>query len=128
MSKLNSGLDLEDIEFLSNHLAPGTKAGYGCAFNLFSSFCQGLNENPFSCGPHVLVKYIREMYNSGAEYSTVNHHRSAISKFHVGSTVGVTIGNHPLVSQAVKAAFRLKPEIHIHCSNIRQISFDRYCL
>ena len=111
LSKLNSGLNLEDIDFLSNHLAPGTKAGYGCAFNLFRSFCQELNEDPFSCGPHVLVKYIRNMYNSGAEYSTINHHRSSISKFHAGSTSGVTVGNHPLVSQAVKAVFRLKPPL-----------------
>ena len=46
----------------------------------------------------------------GAKYSTVNGHRSAISKFHVG-VHGVPMGEHPLVSQAVKAMFRLRPPI-----------------
>ena len=57
-----------------------------------------------------MVKYIRCLYEEGAKYSTVNGHRSAISKFHVG-VHGVPMGEHPLVSQAVKAVFRLRPPI-----------------
>ena len=43
-------------------------------------------------------------------YSTVNHHRSSISKFHEGFA-GHAIGSHPLVSKAVKAVFRLRPPL-----------------
>ena len=57
-----------------------------------------------------MVKYVRHLYESGAEYSTVNYHRSAVSKFHVG-VQGVPMGEHPLVSQAVKAVFRLRPHL-----------------
>ena len=57
-----------------------------------------------------MVKYVRHLYESGAEYSTVNFHRSAISKFHVG-IYGIPMGEHPLVSQAVKAVFRLRPPL-----------------
>ena len=53
------------------------------------------------------MKYVRHLYKSGADYSTVNFHRSVISKFHVG-IYGIPKGEHPLVSQAV---FRLRPPL-----------------
>ena len=105
-----SNLDDADLEFLSNHLAAGTKSGYGYVFNLFSTFCSNLGVDPFTCPPAVIVKYIRRMYNNGAKYRTVNHHRSSISKFHIGFN-GVPIGSHPLICQAVKAVFRLRPPL-----------------
>ena len=40
----------------------------------------------------------------------MNFHRSSISKFHVGFH-GVPLGEHPLVCQAVKAVFRLRPPL-----------------
>ena len=111
-SASHSALDLEDadLEFLSNHLSNGTKSGYGYAFKAFSSFCTNLGVDPFTCPPSVVVKYIRHMYNANSQYRTVNHHRSSISKFHMGVN-GVPIGSHPLVCQAVKAVFRLRPPL-----------------
>ena len=53
---------------------------------------------------------MRHLYESGAEYSTVYFHRSGIAKFHVGIN-GVSVGEHPLVSQAVKTVFRLRPPL-----------------
>merc|ERR1712163_27745 len=41
---------------------------------------------------------------------TLNFHRSSISKFYVGIH-RVPIGEHPLVCQAVKAVFRLRPPL-----------------
>ena len=108
----NSGLDLdeEDVSFLANHLAPSTATGYGYIFAKFRSFCDKLSVDPFTCPPTVVVKYLRHLSESGAEYSTVNVHRSSISKFHAGFA-GKPVGEHPLVSQAVKAVFRLKPPL-----------------
>ena len=60
--------------------------------------------------PAVLVKYVRHLYENGASYSTINLHRSAVAKFHSGLD-GVSIGSHPLVSQALKAVFRLRPPL-----------------
>ena len=80
MEELNEG----DLHFLSKHLAKGTLAGYSYAFKHFSSFCSSLGADPVTCPPPVIVKYSRKMYEDGAEYSTINHHRSAISKFHQG--------------------------------------------
>ena len=105
----NSGpdLDKDDISFLANHLAPNTATGYAYIFAKFRSFCDKLSVDPFTCPPAVVVKYLRQLSESGAEYSTVNVHRSSISKFHAGFA-GKPVGEHPLVSQAVKAVFRLK--------------------
>ena len=103
-------MDEGDIQFLSHHLAPGTAAGYGYVFDKFSTFCVKFNVDPFTCPPWAVVKYLREMYNTGAKYSTVNHHRSAISKFHAG-VEGMNIGEHPLVRKAVRAVFRLRPPL-----------------
>ena len=57
--------------------------------------------DPLTCAPAIFVGYMRHLYESEAGYSTVNFHRSGISKFHVGIN-GISIGEHPLVSQAVK--------------------------
>ena len=76
----------------------------------FTSFCLPFNVDPLTCPPAVIVKYLRSLYTEGAEYTTINLHRSAISKNHVGFE-GQPAGTHPLVRQAVKAVFRLRPPL-----------------
>ena len=109
-SHSGSNLNSDDLEFLSHHLASGSETGYNSAFRYFVDFCSTLNADPFTCGPTVLVKYIRQLYEIGAAYNTVNYHRSSVSKFHAGIN-GLPIGKHPLVGQAVKAVFRLRPPL-----------------
>ena len=50
------------------------------------------------------------MFEDGAKYRTINYARSAISKLHSGFD-GIPAGQHILVKQAVKAAFRLRPPL-----------------
>ena len=103
-------LNAADLEFLSCHLAKGTTSGYNSAFSEFKSFCAARGADPFTCLPAIVVKYLRHKFESGASYSTINVHRSAISKFHCGFD-RQAIGTHALVKQAVKAAFRLRPPL-----------------
>ena len=110
LSKSNHDLDEADLDFLSKHLAPQTASGYGYVFRKFRLFCEQMQADPLSCAPAIVVKYLSHLFESGAEYSTVNFHRSSISKFHVGID-GISIGEHPLVSQAVKAVYRLRPPL-----------------
>ena len=110
LSKSSHDLDEADLDFLSKHLAPQTASGYGYIVRKFRIFCEQLQADPLTCSPAVVVKYLRQLFESGAEYSTVNFHRSGISKFHVGID-GISIGEHPLVSQAVKAVYRLRPPL-----------------
>ena len=103
-------LNKEDLDFLANHLSDGTTSGYGYAFNAFSTFCSTINADPHSCTPSIIIKYLRTKYEEGASYNTINVHKCAISKVHVGFN-GIPIGKHPLVSRAMRAAFRLRPPI-----------------
>lgn len=105
-----SDLAADDLDFLANHLSDGSKTGYNYAFKKFIQFCSNFHVDPFTCGPAILVKYIRHLYDNNATYNTVNYHRSAVSKFHSGFA-GMKLGSHPLVSQAVKAVFRLRPPL-----------------
>ena len=110
LSRADHDLDDADLDFLSKHLASQTASGYGYSFRRFRLFCEQLQADPLTCAPAIVVKYVRHLYEAGAEYSTVNFHRSAISKFHVG-VHGIPMGEHPLVSQALKAVFRLRPPL-----------------
>ena len=85
-------------------------SGYNYAFKKFSTFCLPYGVNSLTCPPSLVVKYLRSLYEDGVEYNTVNLHRSAISKFHVGVD-GQAMGLHPLVKKAVRAVFRLKPPL-----------------
>lgn len=96
--------------FLSNHLASGTKSGYGYAFGKFSTFCLGLKQSPATCGPDIIVKYLKHLFDSGCSYSSINIARCAISKHHQGFN-GASAGCHKLVSMAVKSVFRQRPPL-----------------
>lgn len=96
--------------FLSHHLTSGTSKTYKCSFAKFTKFCSNLGVSAVSCGPDIIVQYIKSLFDSGASYNTVNHSRSAISKFHEGFN-GVNAGCHKLVCIAVKAVFKQRPPI-----------------
>ena len=108
LSKTSHDLDEADLDFLSKNLASQAASGYGYTFRKFRLFCEQLQADPLTCAPAIVVKYVRHLYESGAEYSTVYFHRSGIAKFHVGIN-GISVGEHPLVSQAVKTVFKLRP-------------------
>ena len=110
MTISNVDLDPEDLSILSNHLAPGSSSGYGYTWVKFSKFCNTRKVDPFSCPPSIIVKYLRAMYEDGAQYRTVNHARCAISKLHNGFQ-GMPVEQHVLVKQAVKSVFRLRPPL-----------------
>ena len=81
-----------------------------CLSKHFDQLCRSLGSDPFSCSPAIIVKYLRLRFEQGTSYSSVNLCRLAISKFHVGYH-GKPIGEHPLVGQAVRAVFRLRPPL-----------------
>ena len=80
------------------------------AFEKFATFSAKLGVNPYTCSPIIIAKYVRHLFNKGLEYSTINLHRSAISKSQVGFE-GQPIGSHPLVRQALRSVFRQRPPL-----------------
>ena len=106
-----SSSKVHDLQsFLSNHLSDGTKSGYKCSYNKFVSYCHSLNANPITCEPTIIAQYLKQLYDDGCSYSSVNFARSAISKYHNGYN-GVSAGSHKLVTIACKAVFRLRPPL-----------------
>ena len=106
-----SSSKVHDLQsFLSNHLSGGTKSGYKCSYNKFVSYCHSLNANPITCEPTIIAQYLKQLYDDGCSYSSVNFARSAISKYHNGYN-GVSAGSHKLVTIACKAVFRLRPPL-----------------
>ena len=95
---------------MTGHLAEQSASGYACAFGKFKNFCETKGVDPFTSPPAIVVKFLRGKFESGVTYQTICYYRSAISKFHVGHGTE-TIGNHPLVKKAVRAAFRGRPPI-----------------
>ena len=55
-----SGLNQDDIDFLSFHLAPGSASGYGHVWKKFTKYYTDRNIDPFTCSVATLVKYLRE--------------------------------------------------------------------
>ena len=106
----NYNLDVDDLDFLSNHISKGSASAYSYSWKKFVSFCNDLSVDPFSCPPAIIVKYIHSIFKAGAKYRTINNIRSSISKFHYGFS-GTPAGQHPLVIQALKATFRLRPPL-----------------
>ena len=107
-SALSPDNDLQS--FLSNHLSKGTNKGYQSSFSRFEKFCQTVGACSLSCPPHVIANYLKYMYDAGNSYSTVNHTRSAISKYHHGYN-GSPAGQDQTVCQALRAVFRLRPPL-----------------
>ena len=103
-------LDQDDLDFLSNHVSAGTSKGYAFSFKHFAEFCAERNSNPYTCHPSMIVKFIQSKYESGASYSSINVAKCSISKFHHGYN-GKPIGEHPIVSQAIRACFKLRPPL-----------------
>ena len=88
----------------------GTSKGYAYSFKHFAEFCSERNLNPYTCHPSIIVKFIRLKHESGASYSSINLAKCAISKFHHGFN-GKPIGEIQIVSQAIRACFRLRPPL-----------------
>ena len=105
-------LDHEDLEFLTGHISSQSASGYSYAFAKFKTFCLNIDVDPFTFNsPAYIVKFLRKKFDSGDSYRTICYYRSAISKFHAGLGGGENIGQHQLVKQAVKAAFRGRPPL-----------------
>ena len=84
-----------------------------------------MSVDPFTCSPAVIVKYLRAMFEKGSQYRTINFIRSSISKLHQGFGL-LLAGEHPLIKQACKAAFRLRPPLPKYKTTFKMKSVLEY--
>ena len=63
LSRQEDGLSLEDLDFLSHHVAPNTASGYGYTYKTFSDFCDRFATNPYS--GQIPERCMRVVLNTG---------------------------------------------------------------
>ncbi|KZR99548.1 Uncharacterized protein APZ42_004539 [Daphnia magna] len=87
---------------------PGTLAAYDSALRNWTNWCLGRGTDLLSATLAEILQYCTDLHASGKFYSTVNLHRSALSKT-LGPIEGFAIGEHPLVTRLLKGCYHLNP-------------------
>ena len=110
-----------DHAFLRNHIRDSTTGTSGSGWRQFQKFRKGFKINPQVASLPLIVKFIRNLYETSGMCPMLNPSLSAINKYHiVDLTTRKTVGNHPLVSTAKKAFWQLKPPIPKYHGTYRQ--------
>jgi hypothetical protein len=65
-------------------------------------------ENPLSTSLNYVLEFLAELHASGKSYSTINVHRSMISKT-LPLVEGKPIGSHPLIKNILNGCYNLNP-------------------
>ena len=93
---------------MSNARAPSTRANYQQRWRLFSRWCEDRPMDPRTCPVEVVLHFLQSLLDTKRAASTLRVYAAAISAFHV-AIGGLSIGKHPMVSQFLKGANRLRP-------------------
>ena len=85
-----------------------TEKSYGSAWSKWVEWCAEHELSPYSPSLSSILNYLSQMYDNGAQYRTINLHRSALS-----STLlpieGSSVGKHPLVCRLLKGVYNKRP-------------------
>ena len=101
-----------DQAFLMNHIRKGTRGTYRTGWHQFQKFCKGYRVNPLLAPLPLIVKFVCHLFNSCVSCSVVRTAILAISEYHIiDANTGNTIGQHLLVTTAMRACWQLKPSI-----------------
>ena len=104
----SEGLDEAVLQTIRSARALSTRTCYSQRWRVFSDWCHSQQVDPPTCSVHLVLRFLQSLLDSGKASSTVRLYSVAISAYHelVG---GVSVGRHPLVSQFVRGAYRLRP-------------------
>ena len=72
------------------------------------TWCQRAQVDPSTCPIELILRFLQSLLDSARATSTIKVYTAAVSFFHE-AVGGVIIGRHPLVSQFIKGACRLRP-------------------
>jgi hypothetical protein len=85
-----------------------TSSAYSSAWNKWVSWCDRRKVNPLSAPLSAILEFLKDLFEEGKEYRTLNVYRSTLSTL-LPETDSFTVGSHPLVSQLLKGVFHLRP-------------------
>ncbi|KAJ8376070.1 hypothetical protein SKAU_G00066500 [Synaphobranchus kaupii] len=102
------GLESAVLETLQASKAPSTRALYAGKWGRFSRWCQTNGSSPTRCEVSVILAFLQSLFEEGLAESTLRGYLAAISDRH-DRIEGRTVGAHPLASQFLRGARRLRP-------------------
>lgn len=105
---LSEDLDEAVLRKINSSKAPSTWSNYFSKWRIFSTWCHDRQLDPAKCDTSLVLRFLQTLIDSGKSVNTIKVYIAAISHCHV-SVDGANIGKHPLVSQFLKGAKRLRP-------------------
>lgn len=102
------GLSEKVVNLLLASNRPTTIAAYNSSWRNWGDLCVRRGQDPLSPPLASVLEYLTELHESGKSYSSINSHRSMLSRTlpHVN---GRPIGVHPLVKNLLTACYNLNP-------------------
>ena len=88
----------------------GTSDSYSSAWRKWASWCSERKINPVCADIASILVFLTFEFDSGKAYRTLNVYGSAISMTHPPID-NLRVGEHPLVSQLLKAMFHSRPPL-----------------
>ena len=85
-----------------------TEKRYGGAWGQWLEWCSGQGVQAAAPTLSNILDYLASLFDGGAQYRTINLHRSALSST-LKPIDGFCVGQHPLVCRLLKGAFNLRP-------------------
>ncbi len=106
------GLSPRTIDIITESWRPNTRKQYYSAFTKWLHFCVERAVHPIQATVGQALDFLSSLYHGGAEYSTVNTTRSALSALLWSTTDSpVKFGSHPLVTRFMRGVFNLRPQL-----------------
>ena len=96
------------VELLVAGNRTSTLSTYESAWRNWAAWCLQRGENPISASLNLVLEFLEELYKAGKSYSTINVHRSMLSKT-LPLVDGNPIGSHPLVKSILNGCYNLNP-------------------
>lgn len=96
------------VELLLAGNRTNTHSTYESAWRNWSDWCFSRNENPLSVPLVSILEFLSGLHRDGKSYSSVNIHRSMLSKT-LPTVDGHPIGIHPLVKSLLNGCYNLNP-------------------
>ncbi|KAL7291536.1 hypothetical protein TKK_0014792 [Trichogramma kaykai] len=98
------GVPQECIEISISSLCKSSLKQYDTCFKKWWSFCLKKKEDPFKKSISQVLIHLKDLYSTGASYSSLNCHRSSISLL-----IGPEIGEDERIKRFLKGISKLRP-------------------
>ena len=106
-------LDEDIIEVCLNGMAKGTITQYEYHIRELTTYCQSKNiDDAYNISLNTGLGYLKQLFDNGKSYSTINTARSAISQFiSITDAKHIKFGEHAIVKRFMMGIYRKRPPL-----------------